>query len=104
MFQEVDVLLDALGLLRESWCQNAFAKTASGKSCEVFSPLAVEWDLAGAVTRAAGSRLAAKPILDVMAASTDNGITDWNDRADHAEVLALVYETIAVFNAKEVLA
>ena len=97
----IDILQEAKLLLKQGWCQGAFARDSQGNPVPVMDSSAVSFDAAGAIARASISRnvrwqIAMVPFSEALKES----IPKWQDHATLPEVLACIDETIATLRAR----
>lgn len=73
------ILTAAIALIEKGWCQNSCAKI-NGKPCSVSNKYATEFDLLGALHRAAGSKtLWDEAIWDYFPEDIGKNPGRWND-------------------------
>lgn len=98
----VEVLRDARALIAkpEAWCKRYYARDKDGRQANAGDLKAVCWCMAGAVDRAAHAFHAneRQALQDVIGS---DALATFNDRATHAEALAVFDEAIRRAEARE---
>lgn len=89
-----EVFTRAAGLVREGWCQGAYARSRTGATVAVGDPAACQWCLQGALARAGTIQRRRQDISEarVLVNEAVGRATDWNDdpARTQAEVAALL--------------